>query len=130
MVAEHEETDIREEEVILEEEALSFSSWLKSLESVPLIRGIQQQVEQARVEELEKASRYLKDLSEEQQKAVERMSKAMMKRFIHPTMQTLKTLPDDIEGDLLMGAASRLFAAKPMKDSKDKHRESDEHASG
>ncbi len=119
--------------VLLEEEAVAFSGWLKSLESVPLIRGIQQQVEQARIEELEKASKYLKDLTPEQQDVVERLSRAMMKRFIHPTMQTLKTLPDDIEGDLLMGAASRLFAAEPVKASEkkmDTSRESDEHASG
>jgi len=127
---ENREREAEQAKILLEEEAVAFSSWLKSLESVPLIRGIQQQVELARVEELEKASRYLKDLSEEQQQAVERLSRAMMKRFIHPTMQTLKTLPDDIEGDLLMGAASRLFAAKPIKDKKDKKRESDEHASG
>jgi len=118
---------------LLEEEAVAFLIWLKSLESVPLIRGIQQQVEKVRVEEVEKAKRYLKGLNVEQQEAVERLSKALMKRFVHPTMQTLKTLPDDIEGDLLMGAASRLFAAQPLKNmskEKDKPRESDEHASG
>ncbi len=127
------EREAEQARVLLEEEALSFSTWLKSLESVPLIRGIQQQVEQARIEELEKAQRYLKGLNDEQIEAVERLSKAMMKRFIHPTMQTLKTLPDDIEGDLLMGAASRLFAAQPLKDKKEKmgkDKGSDEHASG
>jgi len=119
--------------ILIEEDAIAFSSWLKSLESVPLIRGIQQQVEKARREELEKAQRYLKGLSDEQQEAVERLSKAMMKRFIHPTMQALKTLPDDIEGDLLMGAASRLFAAKPLQDSSQQGKqdlEPNEHASG
>ncbi|HID36889.1 MAG TPA: glutamyl-tRNA reductase [Ghiorsea sp.] len=126
------EKEAEHAKLLLEEEAVAFSVWLKSLESVPLIRGIQQQVEKARVEELAKASRYLKGLTDEQQEAVERLSKALMKRFVHPTMQTLKTLPDDIEGDLLMGAASRLFAAEPIHDKKkrDKPRESDEHASG
>ncbi len=126
------EKEAEHAKVLIEEDAISFLAWLKSLESVPLIRGIQQQVEQARRDELEKAKRYLKDLSPEQVEAVERLSKALMKRFVHPTMQTLKTLPDDIEGDLLMGAASRLFAAEPVHDTKkkDKPRESDEHASG
>ncbi|MDQ7003967.1 MAG: glutamyl-tRNA reductase [Ghiorsea sp.] len=126
------EKEAEQAQVLIEEDAISFLTWLKSLESVPLIRGIQQQVEKARVEELAKAKRYLKDLSPEQVEAVERFSKALMKRFVHPTMQTLKTLPDDIEGDLLMGAASRLFAAEPIHDKKkkDKPRESDEHASG
>jgi len=127
--------------VLIEDDAVAFSSWLKSLESVPLIRGIQQKVEKLRLDELEKSKRYLKDLSPEQQEAVERLSKALMKRFVHSSMQTLKTLPDDIEGDLLMGAASRLFAAEPIKNAlkndavkdssaSDVGRESDEHASG
>jgi len=129
------EKEAEQAKVLIEEDANAFLSWLKSLESVPLIRGIQQQVEQARLEEVEKSKRYLKDLSPEQAEAVERLSKALMKRFVHPTMQTLKTLPDDIEGDLLMGAASRLFAAEPIQEAHDKKkkdtlRESDEHASG
>jgi len=129
------EREAEQAKILIEEEAVAFSGWLKSLESVPLIRGIQQQVEKARLEEMEKSKRYLKGLNEEQQEAVQRLSKALMKRFAHPAMQTLKTLPDDIEGDLLMGAASRLFAAQPIKDTeskaiKGKNRESDEHASG
>ncbi|MBL4775560.1 MAG: glutamyl-tRNA reductase, partial [Mariprofundus sp.] len=40
---------------------------------------------------------------------VEQFSRALMKRYMHPTLRALKSLPDDIEGDLLMGAANRLF---------------------
>jgi len=94
---------------ILEEEEAAFLVWLKSLESVPLIRSIQQQMEQHRFEEMEKALRYMKDFEPAQLEAVERFSKALMKRYMHSTLRTLKTLPDDIEGDLLMGAATRLF---------------------
>ncbi|MDQ6975643.1 MAG: hypothetical protein Q9M22_03655, partial [Mariprofundaceae bacterium] len=54
-------------------------------------------------------SRYMKDFNEAQLAAVERFSKALSKRFMHPTLRTLKTLPDDIEGDLLMGATRKLF---------------------
>ncbi|MDX8407760.1 MAG: glutamyl-tRNA reductase [Mariprofundaceae bacterium] len=104
-----------EARVLLEQEALSFLGWLKSLESVPLIRNIQQQMEQRRAEELEKARRYLKEFTPEQLELVDRFSRSMMKRFMHPALQTLKSLPDDIEGDLLMGAASRLFDLKDGK---------------
>jgi glutamyl-tRNA reductase len=101
---------------------------LKSLESVPLIRAIQEQTEQMRGEELEKARRYMKDLSDEQNEMVERFSRALMKRFMHPTLRTLKTLPDDIEGDLLMGAARRLFEVDQASPKQVK--ESDEQTSG
>ncbi|MDQ6992286.1 MAG: glutamyl-tRNA reductase [Mariprofundus sp.] len=94
---------------ILAEEEASFLVWLKSLESVPLIRAIQMQMEQQRSEELSKALRYMKEFDPNQIEAVERFSKALMKRYMHPTLRTLKSLPDDMEGDLLMGAATRLF---------------------
>jgi len=106
---EHRQEQAEQARELLEQEALSFLGWLKSLESVPLIRNMQQQMEARRREELEKIQRYMKDFSPEQLEVVERFSRAMMKRYMHPALQTLKSLPDDIEGDLLMGAASRLF---------------------
>ncbi len=106
---EHRMQQAEEARALLEQEALSFLGWLKSLESVPLIRRIQQQMEARRIDEMEKAQRYLKDLSPEQMQLVDRFSRALMKRYMHPALQTLKSLPDDMEGDLLMGAASRLF---------------------
>jgi glutamyl-tRNA reductase len=114
---------------LLAEDAAGFLSWLKSLESVPLIRQIQQQAELLRSDELDKATqRYLKNLDEAQMEAVERFSKALMKRFLHPTLRTLKSLPDDMEGDLLMGAARKLFDAETADTRKGK--ESDEQSSG
>lgn len=113
---------------LLKIEADALLTWLKSLESVPLIRAIQEQSDLMRKEELEKASRYMKGLSEDQQEMVERFSRALMKRFLHPTLRTLKTLPDDIEGDLLMGAARRLFDAEKSLPKQSK--ESDEQTSG
>jgi len=114
---------------LLAEEEVTFLSWLKSLESVPLIRHIQQQTELLRADELEKArQRYLKGLDAEQLEVVERFSKALMKRFLHPSMRTLKSLPDDMEGDLLMGAARKLFDLESAAATK--HKESDEQSSG
>ncbi len=94
---------------LLEDEVRAFLGWLKSLESVPLIRQLQQQMDALRQEELEKARRYMRDFTPEQIEAVERFSRALTKRFMHPALRTLKRLPDDIEGDLLMGAVERLF---------------------
>jgi len=106
---EHREQEAEQAGHIIIEETASFLRWLKSLESVPLIRSIQQQMENLRREEMEKAQRYMKEFDVDQIEAVERFSKALMKRYMHPTLSTLKKLPDDIEGDLLMGAATRLF---------------------
>ncbi|MBL4774693.1 MAG: glutamyl-tRNA reductase [Mariprofundus sp.] len=107
--------------ILIEEEAQNFLHWLKSLESVPLIRSIQQQMDARRLDELNKAQRYMKDFNAEQRQAVEQFSRALMKRYMHPTLRALKSLPDDIEGDLLMGAANRLFdldVSEPSESSK------------
>lgn len=106
---EHRQMQAEQARELLDEEARAFLGWLKSLESVPLIRSMQQQMEARRQEEMAKAARYLKDFTPEQMQQIERLSRSLMKRFMHPALQTLKSLPDDIEGDLLMGAATRLF---------------------
>ncbi len=105
---EHRERAAAEARALLEEDVAEFLAWLKSLESVPLIRQIQEKMEQLRREELAKA-RYLNQLDETQREAVERFSRALMKRFMHPTLKALKKLPEDMEGDLFMGAAQVLF---------------------
>ena len=122
------EKEAEQARALIEEDALSFLGWLKSLESVPLIRNIQENIEQARSEEMQKAQRYMKGMNDEQQQAVERLSRALMKRFLHPTMLALKTLPEDMEGDLLMGAA-RIFYDLDKKE-KNSPKESDEHSTG
>jgi len=127
---EQREQEAEKARAILRQEAQQFINWLKSLESVPLIRGIQQQMELMREEELSKANRYLKDFDAAQMEAVERFSRALMKRFMHPSLQTLKSLPDDIEGDLLMGAARRLFGLDTAAENQMPVKESDEHTSG
>ncbi|MDX8389987.1 MAG: glutamyl-tRNA reductase [Mariprofundaceae bacterium] len=103
---------------LIREDAAKFLTWLKSLESVPLIRGLQAQAERWRHDEMGKSERYLKDLNPSQQQAVERLSRALMKRFLHTSLRTLKSLPEDMEGDLLMGAARKLFELdKPKPES-------------
>ncbi len=103
------EAEAENARVLLEEEAQAFLGWLKSLETVPLIRQLQSQLDARRAEELEKARRYMRDFTPEQMEAVERFSRQLLKRLIHPTLTALKRLPEDIEGDLLMGAVLRLF---------------------
>jgi len=122
------EREAEQARAMLEEDALEFLAWLKSLESVPLIRSIQKSIETARQEEMYKARRYLKGLDAQQQEAVERLSRALMKRFLHPTLLALKSLPENIEGDLLMGAARIFYNLDEKKGGTSK--ESDEHSTG
>ena len=131
---EHRAQEAEQAGEIIAEETAQFQRWLKSLESVPLIRTIQQQMDVRRREEMEKALRYMKGFDADQLAAVERFSKSLMKRYMHPTLSTLKKLPDDMEGDLLMGAATRLFDIDfPADSGASRHisqKGHDEHSSG
>jgi len=126
---ENRQQEAEQARLLLVTEEAAFLKWLKSLESVPLIRSIQDQAEAMRRDELLKARRYLKGFNDEQLLAVERVSRSMMKRFLHPSLKTLKTLPDDMEGDLLMGAARRLFGIENA-DERSSRSDADEHTSG
>jgi len=125
---EHREHEAEVAQAMLNEEAQSFLVWLKSLESVPLIRSLQEHLDKIRCEEMAKA-RYLKHFEGEDAEAIERFSRALMKRFMHPTLQALKTLPEDIEGDLFMGAARKLFDLEPTvaANQKSSEKHTDEH---
>ncbi len=126
---EHREHEAAVAQAMLNEDAQAFLAWLKSLESVPLIRSLQKHLDKIRCEEMEKA-RYLKRFEGEDAEAIERFSRTLMKRFMHPTLQALKTLPEDIEGDLFMGAARKLFDLEPKQaapEQKSSAKSADEH---
>ncbi len=102
---------------LLHEEARHFVRWLKSLEAVPIIRALQMRMQQALDAELARA-KYLRGLDEEAQAAARRFGEAAMKKLLHPVFVSLKHLPEDMEGDLLLGAAAKLFGMEEQTDAK------------
>ncbi len=108
-------------ERIVEEEAIKFEDWLKSLAVVPTIKAIQSQLEEVRLKELRKTLPSL-NLTPEQAEAIEVMTRAMMKKVLHHPAVWLKRNfrnPDNLERYL--DAAHRLFGLeKPAKDDPEK----------
>ena len=102
------EAAAREAEALLDEEVRAFVRWLKGLEAVPIIRALQMRMQEALEAELARA-KYLKGLDADAQAAARRFGEAAIKKLMHPVLVSLKHLPDDMEGDLLLGAAVRLF---------------------
>jgi len=103
-------------QAIIAEEAERFFAWLRSLEAVPLIRAIQRRAESILSSELARArTKGLASLSEDELAAVERTMRGVVKKLLHPALAELKHLPEDIEGDLLLGAAARLFGIEEEK---------------
>ncbi|RME87014.1 MAG: glutamyl-tRNA reductase [Zetaproteobacteria bacterium] len=99
--------------MLLQEDVMRFMRWLRSLEAVPLIRAVQEHVRELMELELARArAKYLKELPPEHWPGVERLAEALAKKIMHPALATLKHLPEDQEGDMLMAAAAKLFGVE------------------
>jgi len=75
-------------EAILEEEIREFLEWRRSLEVVPLLVELRKRGDEIRKAEIEKARRRLGPLTEEQEKALEAATSAIVNKLLHgPTVQ-------------------------------------------
>jgi len=99
-------------EGIVLEEVQSFGRWIESLEQVPTITALRQRFDDIRRGEIEKSlAGSLKGLSEEQKKAVEDMTAAMINKMLHGPTAHLKNngRSDDDESLLYVAALKKLF---------------------
>ena len=99
-------------EIIVHEEVENFCRWFESLERVPTITALRQRFEEIRRGEIEKSiAGGLKDLSEQQKKALEDMTTAMINKMLHGPTAQLKNLPRDDEDETLLyvAALKKLF---------------------
>ena len=99
-------------EGIVHEEVQNFTRWIDSLEQVPTITALRQRFEDIRRKELEKSfSGGLRELSEQQKKALEDMTAAMINKMLHGPISHLKrnAADDDEESVLYIAALKRLF---------------------
>ena len=68
----------------MREEVGRFIAWIDSLEQVPTIGALRQELDDIRDRELQKSlSGGLRDLSEKQREALEDMTVAMINKFLH-----------------------------------------------
>jgi glutamyl-tRNA reductase len=97
-------------ESIVQEEVVSFLSWVNSLEQVPTITALIGKLEVIRQREIAKSlSGGLKDLSEKQKQAIEDMTAAMMKKILHGPITHLKQNTDSEDELSYIAALKRLF---------------------
>jgi glutamyl-tRNA reductase len=74
--------------------------------------SIMQRAESIRTAEIERAQKYLSELSPKQQQAVDAMSRAIVKKLLHPAMQQSRAWAE--EGDLVrLDAALRALGVEP-----------------
>jgi len=95
------------EEIILEEEA-EVTRWLSSLQVVPTIRELCATAEQIRQQEQNKTFARL-DLDEQQQKAVEALTRSIVNKLLHVPLVRLRESGASEDGAKHVEAARHLF---------------------
>ncbi len=97
-----------EELVTLEVE--TYLQWERALDAVPTIVDLREKVEDVRKRELDKALGSLTGISEDQKRAVEAMSQAIVNKLLHAPLVVLKQAASTPEtGDNTIAVARRLF---------------------
>ncbi len=84
------EEEAQQVEAIVEEEIQRFAQWWDGRQAVPTVAALREQAEQIRLQELRKTLRRLKNLSEEEQQRLDSMTKAIVKKLLHPAIASLR----------------------------------------
>jgi len=98
----------RAEDIVLEE-GQRFEGWLTALRAVPTIRTLRARAEAIRLTELDRGLPGL-DLSEDQQTAVESLTRSIVNKLLHAPLARLRQEVDQEEGLAHLEAARVLFA--------------------
>jgi glutamyl-tRNA reductase len=108
--------EVKRAESIVQEEVRSFLAWVGNLDLVPTIVSLRERAEQIRVGELEKAlSRLQPDISEEDKKAIDAMTQAIVNKILHAPVSTLKRAEEKGNAPGLVNALQQLFSLGPKK---------------
>lgn len=102
--------EARKAEEIVAQEVETYLQWERGLDAVPTIVDLREKVEDMRKRELEKTLSCLNGVPEDQRRAVEAMSQAIVNKLLHAPLVVLKQAASTPgEGDTTIAIARRLF---------------------
>ena len=96
-------------ERIVEEEVLRFQGWLKTLGVVPTIVRLKEKAEEIRRTEVRRSLPGLGDLSEEQQRALDMLTRSIAGKIVHDPILMLKRKADRPSRDQVLDLTRQLF---------------------
>jgi glutamyl-tRNA reductase len=96
------------EEIILQE-VETYLQWERSLDAVPTIVDLREKVEEIRKKELEKTLCQLNGMPDDQKRAVDAMSSAIVNKIVHAPMVVLKQAASDPESGEIIPIARKIF---------------------
>ena len=97
-------------EEIVSQEVETYLQWERALDAVPTIVDLREKIEDIRKRELEKTLASLNGIGEDQRRALEAMSQAIVNKLLHAPLVVLKQAASTPgEGDATIAIARRLF---------------------
>lgn len=96
-------------ERIIEEEVIKFDKWLKELAIVPTIISLKDKLEKIRQKEIKKSLASLGEMSAEQIKTLDILTKSLIEKVIHDPILILKKGSDRPSRDAYLDMTRRLF---------------------
>jgi glutamyl-tRNA reductase len=102
-------------ETIIAEAIPSFVQWLESLEVVPTLVALRQQVESLRDHELARFLASWPDLSAVDQQRIERFTRLLVNKILHNPTSRLRTMAANGNEDLYVDAVRQLFDLMPSE---------------
>lgn len=94
---------------VIEQEVEAFDQWLASLQAVPVLTELQRRFEEIRLEELARTRRRLEGLSPDQLEAVDQMTRAMVRKFLHEPWTRLRHAAGESEAMEKLSALMEAF---------------------
>jgi glutamyl-tRNA reductase len=96
-------------EKIIDEEVTQFESWLATLEVKPTIVALRRQMEDMRRSEINKTMAQLNGLGEDEKRAIDTLTSALINKILHHPTKILKQASRDPEGNSYVEAVRILF---------------------
>src|SRR5438128_1047120 len=99
-------------EEIVDQEVKAFCLRMQTRDVVPTIVELRDSLEKMRRDEIERNRRHLKDLSPEQQEALDQITKSLVNKILHPPIEQLKKLAHDPQGPDIADLIRKIFNVK------------------
>jgi len=100
---------------IINEEIKAFLTWLNTQFVKPTIMSLKQKGEEIRQQELEKALKYLNNLSPKQMKAIDCMTNSIVKHLLHDPIIQLKSYASGNQGHMYAKILQNFFKLEVIK---------------
>ena len=100
-------------EEIIDQEVQAFCTRMQSREVVPTIVLLKDTLDKLRRDEIERNRKYLKDLTPEQQAAIDQITQSLVNKILHHPIAHLKQMAHDPQGADTADLIRKLFNIKP-----------------